>query len=100
MTEPSPVTIEQIDRQWRPTLNPHYRLQWEEAQECYVLLYPEGMIKLNFSGGEILSLCQGEQTVEQIIASLKHKFPQAEGIEDDILEFLTIACNQQWLTRD
>ena len=23
------------------------RLQWEQAQDCWVILYPEGMIKLN-----------------------------------------------------
>ena len=31
-----------------------FRLQWEEAQGCHVLLYPEGMVKLNRSAGEIL----------------------------------------------
>lgn len=100
MIETTSVTSAQIDRGWRPAINPHYRLQWEEAQDCYVLLYPEGMIKLNFSGGEILSQCNGEQTIDQIIAHLKQKFPQADGIENDILEFLATACNQRWLTHD
>ena len=31
-----------------------FRLQWEPAQDCHVLLYPEGMVKLNQSAGEIL----------------------------------------------
>ena len=31
------------------------RLQWEPAQEAHVLLYPEGMVKLNGSAGAILS---------------------------------------------
>ena len=29
----------------------HYRFQWEAAQNAYVLLYPEGMVKLGGSAG-------------------------------------------------
>ena len=35
-------------------LSAQYRFQWEEAQNCYVLLYPEGLIKLGQSSAEIL----------------------------------------------
>ena len=38
----------------RPAVGRGFRLQWEPAQNAYVLLYPEGMIKLNGSAGEIL----------------------------------------------
>ena len=31
----------------QPSLGTMYRLQWEDAQQCHVLLFPEGMIKLN-----------------------------------------------------
>ena len=27
----------------------HHRFQWEKAQDCYVILFPEGMVKLNGS---------------------------------------------------
>ncbi|MFC6805110.1 pyrroloquinoline quinone biosynthesis peptide chaperone PqqD [Methylophaga thalassica] len=37
-----------------PVLALGYRFQWEPAQDCYVLLYPEGMVKLNPAAGEIL----------------------------------------------
>ena len=40
----------------RPGVARHFRLQWEEAQGAWVLLYPEGMVKLNQSAGEILRL--------------------------------------------
>ena len=30
-----------------PKLNRLFRLQYEEAQKTHVLLYPEGMVKLN-----------------------------------------------------
>ena len=34
----------------------HHRFQWEKAQDCFVILFPEGMVKLNASSGEILKL--------------------------------------------
>jgi hypothetical protein len=40
----------------------HFRFQWEPAQGCHVLLYPEGMVKLNQSAGEILKRCDGART--------------------------------------
>ncbi len=43
-----------LDLQWIPSINRQFRLQWEAAQDKYVLLYPEGMVKLNGSAGEIL----------------------------------------------
>ena len=38
----------------RPRLSRLFRLQWEEAQGAYVLLYPEGMVKLNDSAAQVL----------------------------------------------
>ncbi len=43
----------------RPAVGRGFRLQWEAAQNAHVLLYPEGMIKLNGSAGEILKRCDG-----------------------------------------
>ena len=37
-----------------PSLSAMFRLQWEEVQQSWVLLYPEGMVKLNGSAGEIM----------------------------------------------
>ena len=38
----------------KPAIARGFRLQWEPAQNAHVLLYPEGMVKLNGSAGEIL----------------------------------------------
>ncbi len=86
-----------IDLESSPTINQTFRLQWEDAQNAYVLLYPEGMIKLNISGGEILSLCDGSNTIKAIIQQLTHKFPEATDIDKDILGFLVEANQQQWV---
>lgn len=74
-----------------------FRFQWEEAQQCYVLLYPEGMIKLNGPAGEILSLVNGERSVADIIDQLNAKYPDAGGVDDDVLAFAVDALAQHWI---
>jgi pyrroloquinoline quinone biosynthesis protein D len=79
-----------------PMITSTYRFQWEEAQNCYILLYPEGMVKLNPSAGEILKHCDGAQSVSAIITSLQQQYPDAD-IENDVHEFLKIAYENGWL---
>jgi len=43
----------------KPRIGRGLRLQWEPAQDAHVLLYPEGMVKLNQSAGEIMRRCDG-----------------------------------------
>jgi pyrroloquinoline quinone biosynthesis protein D len=85
---------------WIPRVNPHYRLQWEEAQNCHVLLYPEGMIKFNGSAGEILAQVDGVRTIAEIINVLNEKFPGIDGLENDVLEFFNDAFAKRWLQHD
>ncbi len=73
-----------------------YRLQWEEAQQCHVLLYPEGMVKLNIAAGEILKRCDGVNTVAGILADLKSKFPDVD-VRDDVFSFLRTAQANGWI---
>ena len=79
-----------------PALASLFRFQWEEAQQCHVLLYPEGMIKLNQSAGEILKLCDGQRDAAAIVAALEAKF-QSSGIAGDVLEFLEVAHGNRWI---
>jgi pyrroloquinoline quinone biosynthesis protein D len=79
-----------------PALDAMFRFQWEEAQQCHVLLYPEGMIKLNQSAGEILKLCDGQRDVAAIVSALEAKF-QANGLAGDVLEFLEVAHGNRWI---
>jgi pyrroloquinoline quinone biosynthesis protein D len=79
-----------------PQMAPTFRLQWEEAQGCHVILYPEGMVKLNPAAGEILKRCDGDASVSAIIDNLKVAFPDAE-LEADVYQFLDTAYDNQWL---
>ncbi|PCM44557.1 pyrroloquinoline quinone biosynthesis peptide chaperone PqqD [Marinobacter sp. ANT_B65] len=74
-----------------------FRFQWEPAQQCHVLLYPEGMVKLNDSAGAILSEVDGKRSVADLVSVLEQKFPDAGELKDDVCEFLEHACNQHWL---
>ena len=80
----------------RPRVAAGFRLQWEPAQECHVLLYPEGMVKLNQSAGEILKRCDGAKDVNAIVSDLEDSFG-ATGLRDDVLAFLAIAMQQRWV---
>jgi len=80
----------------RLALVTRFRLQWEEAQDAWVLLYPEGMVKLNQSAGEILRRCDGERTLAAVIADLEQAFG-ASGLEPDVLHFAELALAQGWV---
>ena len=80
----------------RPRVVAHYRLQWEEVQKAWVLLYPEGMVKLNGSAGEIMHRLDGEKTVQAVVDELESRF-EASGLTADVLDFLAIAQRQGWI---
>jgi pyrroloquinoline quinone biosynthesis protein D len=90
---PSPTVIGLDDR---PRLLAHYRLQWEDVQKAWVLLYPEGMVKLNGSAGEIMHRLDGEKSVQAVIDELEKQF-ETTGLEADVLDFLAIAQQQGWV---
>lgn len=79
-----------------PSLSAMFRLQWEEVQQSWVLLYPEGMVKLNGSAGEIIKRLDGKKTVTALIAELEKDF-EATGLQNDVLAFLEIADKQGWV---
>lgn len=79
-----------------PAIASHFRLQFEKAQDSWVLLYPEGMIKLNQSASEILQRCDGKRDVAAIVQDLEQTFDQS-GLADDVTGFLQIAMQQNWI---
>jgi len=85
-----------IDTTSRPAVGRGFRLQWEAAQNAHVLLYPEGMIKLNTSAGEILKRCDGATTIADITADLERAF-SAVNLSDDVLRFVAMAVEKKWL---
>ena len=77
-----------------------YRMQWEDKQNCYVLLFPEGMIQLNISAGEILSRLQKPCLYTDLIADLQQAYPDVVDLKRDVEEFLQTATDNGWIDHD
>ena len=75
------------------------RLQWDGVRNRYVLLYPEGLVALNPTAAEILELCDGRRTVEQIVAVLRTKY-ESQDITSDVQELLARLAAKGLVTYD
>ena len=85
LSEDNPVSLEK-----------QFRFQWEPAQNSFVLLYPEGLIKLEGSAGEIMKRVDGNKTVSEIIADLEATFPGVD-LRQDVIDFLEHAYDKGWI---
>ena len=81
-----------------PRVSHTFRLQFEEAQSAWVLLYPEGMVRLSSSAGEIMRRLDGMRSVAALIRDLEAAFPGAD-LRNDVLDFLGQALGRGWITR-
>ena len=79
-----------------PRVAKMFKLQWEAVQKSWVLLYPEGMVKLNGSAGEIMSRLDGNTSVTALVAALEQQF-ETTGLQADVLAFLALAQRQGWV---
>lgn len=79
-----------------PMLSAGYRFQWEEVQQGYVLLYPEGMVQLNDTAAAILTVCDGKHDVQEVIKHLEHEY-EADDLTEDVLAFLMEAQTEGWI---
>lgn len=80
-----------------PALGRGYRLQWENAQNSHVLLYPEGLVTLNESAYAILSLIDGRRTVADVVEDLERRYESDEDMGPHVFEFLEEARDRGWL---
>jgi pyrroloquinoline quinone biosynthesis protein D len=85
-----------MDLQACPRVAKLFKLQWEEVQKSWVLLYPEGMVKLNGSAGEIMSRLDGATSIAALVATLEQQFATS-GLQPDVLNFLVLAQRQGWV---
>lgn len=85
-----------IDKENIIEVAPTFRVQWEEVQDCYVVLYPEGMVKLSQSAGEIMKRIDGQLSIASIIKELEETFSES-NLENDVLKFLEVAYDTGWI---
>ena len=72
----------------RPHPAAKVRLKWDTVRQKPLLLFPEGVLVLNPTANEVVSLCDGQRTVAEIVKTLSEKFGKND-IEADVKELLS-----------
>ncbi|UJW81883.1 pyrroloquinoline quinone biosynthesis peptide chaperone PqqD [Hydrogenophaga sp. SL48] len=80
----------------QPKLSRRFRLQYEEAQSRWVLLYPEGMVQLNDSAAEILKRCDGQRSLTEIVSELEQAF-SAQDLMPQVQSLLEEGQRRGWI---
>jgi pyrroloquinoline quinone biosynthesis protein D len=66
----------------RPRLATGARLRYDEVREEHLLLIPEGAVRLNATGAEVLELCDGERSLDDIVGVLSARYGGVDVRED------------------
>ena len=82
----------------RPRLVTGARLQYDDVRSEHVLLIPEGAVRLNPTAAEVLGLCDGERSLDDIVRELSSRYDGAD-VRDDVVE-LVDALEQKGLVVD
>jgi coenzyme PQQ biosynthesis protein PqqD len=67
----------------RPRLVTGARLQYDDVREEHVLLVPEGAVRLNSTAAEVLELCDGERSLDEIVGTISERYEGAD-LRDDV----------------
>jgi pyrroloquinoline quinone biosynthesis protein D len=80
-------------------IRPPFLFRWEDSQQAHVLLYPEGIVKLNATGGEILRCCDGKTSVAELIDRLARSYnaSDVDAIRNGVLNFLEVSHGKGWI---
>lgn len=82
----------------RPRLVTGARLRYDEVREEHLLLIPEGVVRLNPPAAEVLELCDGERSLDDIVGALSARY-EGSDVRGDVLE-LVDAMAQKGLVVD
>jgi len=77
----------------KPRLATGVRLQWDRVRERHVLLYPEGALALNATAADVLELCDGVRTIDDIAAALSARY-EGSPVGDDVAQLLTAIADR------
>ncbi|HEY6523344.1 MAG TPA: pyrroloquinoline quinone biosynthesis peptide chaperone PqqD [Solirubrobacteraceae bacterium] len=67
----------------RPRLVTGARLRYDEVREEHLLLVPEGAVRLNPTAAEVLGLCDGDRSLDDIVGELSQRYDGSD-IGDDV----------------
>ena len=68
------ATVAPWTRTSLPRLPSKVRLQWDDARNQAMLLFPEGVLMLNPTANAVLELVDGKRSVGDIVSELTRKF--------------------------
>lgn len=77
-------------------LNPTHHFRWEEPQQAHVLLYPEGIVKLNETAAAIIEGAMGAGSIGVAVANIAARYGRTD-LEPKILAFLEDARAKGWI---
>ena len=96
MSDATSATPEAASAPAHPKLSRLFRLQFESAQDAWVLLYPEGMVQLNASAAEILRRCDGRRHFDDIVTELQTLF-NVQGIREQVAALVQEGQRRGWI---
>jgi pyrroloquinoline quinone biosynthesis protein D len=71
----------------RPRLVTGARLRYDDVREEHLLLIPEGVVRLNPTAAEVLELCDGERSLDDIVGALSARYDGAD-LREDVAELV------------
>jgi pyrroloquinoline quinone biosynthesis protein D len=77
----------------RPRLITGARLSYDDVREEHLLLIPEGAVRLNPTAAEVLELCDGEHSLDDIAGTLSAHY-QGADVRDDVRDLVDAMAQQ------
>jgi pyrroloquinoline quinone biosynthesis protein D len=77
-------------------LNPTHHFRWEEPQQAHVLLYPEGIVKLNETAAAIIEAAIGAPSIGAAAGEIASRYGRND-LEPKIMNFLEDARAKGWI---
>ena len=83
----------------QPKLPRHAKLRFDKPRDKWIILAPERVFELDQIAYEIVSLCDGERTVVDLVDTLSEKFDQAprEAIHTDATAMLQALADKGFI---
>jgi pyrroloquinoline quinone biosynthesis protein D len=83
----------------RPVLPRHARLKFDETRQRWVILAPERVLAPDEIAVEVLQLCDGVRSVEQMVDQLAEKYTaERNAIGTDVIAMLQDLADKGFLT--
>jgi pyrroloquinoline quinone biosynthesis protein D len=76
-----------------PRLVTGARLSYDDVRDEHLLLIPEGAVLLNPTAAQVLELCDGERSLDDIAGALSARYEGAD-VRDDVRELLDDMAQQ------